>query len=136
MQHNKRKYIIEYITKAIEKLNAIKPRKPNIEILKASLTFFNILEKLYAKRQAITKQMDDANFTVKSFKTLRGKRIDDEIEEQDEIVPTYGNINIEEDKKCAKELKDVLNTWDNYIQKDLVNLVAKSRIPIIFTYYK
>ncbi|OXU23863.1 hypothetical protein TSAR_003681 [Trichomalopsis sarcophagae] len=123
LQHSKRKYIIEYITKAIKKLNAIKPRKPNIEMLKASLTFFNILEKLYAKRQAITKQMDDANFTVKSFKTLRGKQIDDEIEEQDEIVPTYGNINIEEDKKCAKELKDVLNTWDNCIQKDLTAVV-------------
>lgn len=125
LQLRSREFISDCIAKAIEKLKSHKqPKTPASQCLLANLDFFGIVEKLYARSQAVGKQIDDANFTVKAFKAMSGKRGDDEMEALDEIVPTYGGISIEEDNRCAKELRNVLSVWENVLQKNLVSYLC------------
>ncbi|XP_011501772.1 PREDICTED: uncharacterized protein LOC105365335 [Ceratosolen solmsi marchali] len=123
LQFSKRECISDYISKAIQKLINYQPKTPGSQCLLANLNFFNIIEKLCARSQAITKQIDDASFTIKAFKKLKAKPADDELENQDEVVPTYGGINIEEDGKCAKELQNVLSAWENCLFKNVISIV-------------
>jgi hypothetical protein len=102
------------------------PKTFDSQCLLANLNFFKIIEKLCARSQAITKQIDDANFTIKAFKKLKAKPAEDDLEGEDEVVPTYGGINIEEDGKCAKELRDVLFTWESCLLENVVNLIDNS----------
>lgn len=121
-QFNKREFISDYISKAIEKLKKYKQKTSSDECLLANLNFFNIMERLYARKQTISKQMKDASFTIKAFKATKGNQITDDIDEESQVVvPTYGGINIEEDNKCANDLRDVLNIWERCFQKNIVS---------------
>lgn len=123
LQFQKREIISDYISKAIEKLKSSKEKSHSSNCLLANLNFFRVLEKLYVRKQAITEQMDDANFTIKAFKTSKGKEENEDLEGKDEIVPTYGGINIEEDNRCANELREVLSMWESCFQKSLVSFI-------------
>lgn len=124
LQLNKREYIVEFIKKALDKLRNYKPKTASTQCLIANLNFFNIVEKLYARNQAISKQMEEANFTIKAFKTWKGKQLFDgnenENENENEVVPTYGGINIDEDNRLAKELKNIVNMWESCIDNNAV----------------
>lgn len=124
-----REFIADHISKAIVKLKSHKPRTPGNQCLLANLIFFSILEKFYARKKAINKQMDDANFTIKAFKALKSEHDEVENENKDEIVPTYGGISIEEDSRCAKELKDIVMMWD-CLQKHVVSFIKDIFLPI------
>ncbi|XP_058806087.1 uncharacterized protein LOC131672704 isoform X2 [Phymastichus coffea] len=124
LQFEKREIISDYILKAIVKLTNSKSKSFSSQCILANLNFFRVLEKLYVRKQAITEQIEDANFTVKAFQTFKSKQENEEdSEEKDEIVPTYGGINIEEDNRCANELREVLSIWDSCFQKNLSSVV-------------
>lgn len=123
LQLSKREFILDFITKALDKLKSFKPKTFDTQSLMANLNFFNLIEKLYARSQAISQQIEEANFTVKAFKALKGKQLFNgmENENEDEVVPTYGGISIEDDNKLAKELKKIVSMWEACIEKSSVS---------------
>ena len=118
LQFSKREVISDYISKAINKLTNHKSKSTEDQWLLANLRFFQILEILYKRSQTIEKQMDDANFTIKSFKMLSGK-IDAETEEKDDL-PTFGGINIEVDNKYNTWFRKILTLWENLLENSNV----------------
>lgn len=128
IQLSKREFILGFITKALEKLKTFKPKTLTTHTLIANLNFFNIIEKLYARSVAVSQQIEEANFTIKAFRTLKGKQLFDETENEkendNEVVPTYGGINIDEDNRLAKELKNVINMWEACIEKNQVKYLS------------
>ncbi|XP_014203505.1 uncharacterized protein LOC106635853 [Copidosoma floridanum] len=120
LQLSSRKSISNYISKAIEKLKKCKKLTSSNQCLLANLSFFSIIEKLFVRGKVIGKQMEDANFTIKAFKTLKGNKANTDVGEENEIiVPTFGGISIEEDNKLSNELRDVLNLWESCMLNDM-----------------
>ncbi|XP_014227311.1 uncharacterized protein LOC106652711 [Trichogramma pretiosum] len=120
MQLISRDYILDYINKALEKLKKLKT--PVAQCMVANLKFFVIIEEFKARTKAICEQMDDASFTVKSFKIIQGIKNDD-LEKQEEIVPTYGGITIEEDNKYSQRMRNCLDLWEMCIQKHSATII-------------
>ncbi|KAJ8688375.1 hypothetical protein QAD02_024170 [Eretmocerus hayati] len=116
-QYCKRELVTNEIMKAMEILEK-QEETPGSACLKANLKFFIIIEKLCIRNQAIRQQIDEAKFTIKAFQVFRGKCIGNETEIEDDITPTYGGIDIEADNKLAKELREVLISWDKCLQDE------------------
>ena len=120
MQLSKREYILEYINKAIKKISKLKT--PSAQCILANLSFFSIIEQFYTRSQAIAKQIDEADFTIKEFKKLRGLKIEELENNGVEAIPTYGDISIQGDNKYLRDIRDkCLSIWENCLQKNMVN---------------
>ncbi|XP_014609651.1 PREDICTED: uncharacterized protein LOC106789708 [Polistes canadensis] len=122
--HIKENYTSDIFKNTLFELELLKDKSINILCLKANLQFFIYVNELRISNECTRIEMDNAEFALKAPKLSDNQGT--------YIIPAYSKINIKEDLRLMKFLKQSLKTWDE-IEPNIID-VTQSWEPLLTLY--